>query len=118
MGVLWSCCECPEGQAENNQLCAVMPRQDPVPNYLSVSYDSMALLPPLGRPVRRGVPSLRQPSEESSPSLSHSLVRPEQSGASSLCESHSSVRTGKSGASSPCGTHSPVGSEQALRSPQ
>ncbi|KAH8029410.1 hypothetical protein HPB51_000214 [Rhipicephalus microplus] len=51
-----------------------MSRQDPVPNYLSVSYDSMALLLPLGRPVRRGVPSLRQPSEVSSPTLSHSLV--------------------------------------------
>ncbi|KAL3216430.1 hypothetical protein MRX96_033074 [Rhipicephalus microplus] len=116
MGVLWSCCECPEDQCECSELYGVMARQEVLPNYLSSSIDSMALLPQLGRPPPRRRP--RRASGDSSPSESHSTLTPEQSGASSPSESQSPARPGQSGAASPSGTHSPVRLEQARRSPQ
>ncbi|KAL3216433.1 hypothetical protein MRX96_033077 [Rhipicephalus microplus] len=116
MGVMWSCCECPEDHCESSELYGVMARQEVLPNYLSSSIDSMALLPQLGRPPPRRRP--RRASGDSSPSESHSTLTPEQSGASSPSESQSPARPGQSGAASPSGIHSPVRPEQARRSPQ
>ncbi|KAL1474347.1 hypothetical protein MTO96_003762 [Rhipicephalus appendiculatus] len=79
MGCLWSCCQITENQSEDSEVYGVMPRPGTMQNYLSSSIDSMALLPPLQRPDLRGIAKPRQPSGNSSPSGTRSLVRPRTS---------------------------------------
>ncbi|KAL1479903.1 hypothetical protein MTO96_051493 [Rhipicephalus appendiculatus] len=78
MGCRWSCCQITEDQCEDSELSGVMPQPGTVQNYLSTSIDSTALLPPLQRPARRGIPKPKQPSGDSSPSGTRSPARPSQ----------------------------------------
>ncbi|KAL1460344.1 hypothetical protein MTO96_027551 [Rhipicephalus appendiculatus] len=78
MGCRWSCCEIAEDQREDSELYGVMPQPGTVQNYLSTSIDSTALLPPLQRPARRGIPKPKLPSGDSSPSGTRSPVRTSQ----------------------------------------